>query len=107
MKRYIIEIYSVLAPHLSELIFLRPLGARVIVMHSKVLYNNMGDQNRIDQFIVGVGAMIKSKIKCNMLNIVKAGGSSLTTSFHLYFLKLRSCKYTLPPLIKRRNKGNF
>ena len=40
-----------------------------------------------------------------MFDIVKSGGSILTNSFHLYFLKLHSCNYTLPPLIKRRNRG--
>ena len=40
-----------------------------------------------------------------MVDIGKGGGSILNTSLHLYFLKLHSCNDTLPPLIKRRNRG--
>ena len=40
-----------------------------------------------------------------MLDRGKMGGSILITSFHLYFLKLHSYNYTLPPLIRRRNRG--
>ena len=54
-----------------------------------------------------VGAMVNAIRKSNMLDVGKGGGSSLTTSFCLYFLKLHSCNYTLPPLIKRRNRGNL
>ena len=49
--------------------------------------------------------MVNAKSESNMLDIGKVGGAILTTSFHLYFLKLHSCNYTLPPLIKRRNRG--
>ena len=42
--------------------------------------------------------------ECNMIERGKIEGLILSTSSHFYFLKLHSCNYTLPPLIKRRNK---
>ena len=51
--------------------------------------------------------MVKAKSESDMLEIGKVGGSHLNTFFHLYFLKLHYCNYTLPPLIKRTNRGVF
>ena len=39
------------------------------------------------------------------MDIGKVGGSILTSSLNLLFLNLPSCNYTLPPLVKRRNRG--
>ena len=49
--------------------------------------------------------MVNADNESNMLDRGKMGGSILITSFHLYFLKLHSYNYTLPPLIRRRNRG--
>ena len=57
------------------------------------------------KIVVEVCAVVNAKGECTMFDIGKSRGSILPNSFHLYFLKLHSCNYTLPPLIKRRNRG--
>ena len=49
--------------------------------------------------------MVNAKRENNMSDLRKVWGSILTTTFHIYFLKLYSDNYTLPLLIERSNSG--
>ena len=58
------------------------------------------------QIVVAISALVNAKSRSNMLYKGKVGGSILTTSFGTFFFKkLHSLNYTLPRLIKRRNRG--